>query len=394
MATAGLPAAVTVTARDQYANVAADFAGTVTFASGDALADLPADYTFTAADQGVHTFQPVLKTAGSQSFTVTSAGLTDGQSGGVVVKPGVAAQLSFVGGPANTFINTPVKPPVTVRVFDAFDNPVGAGVKVLLGLANNPTLAGLSGKSALTDASGLATFKALTVSKGGVGYTLVARSGTGTSSPSPAFTVYKATHFKLTTSVVSPVVAGTSFTVTVTALDGLNHPDPTYVGTVHFSSTASPMADLPAYYTFQPADNGQQTFTVTLKRSGLRSVTVADTFKATVKGTKSLTVTPAALSQFLVSGYPLTTVHGVVHSFTVTAVDAFGNRVTSYRGTIQFTNANGTAVLPGPYKFTALDAGRHTFKATFQTPGPDQSLTVTDLSDPTITGTEGGITVT
>ncbi|HKB03251.1 MAG TPA: hypothetical protein VKD90_13580, partial [Gemmataceae bacterium] len=70
-ATAGLPVAVAVTARDQYGNVATDFTGTVTFASSDAVADLPADYTFTSADQGIHTFQPVLKTAGSQSFTVT-----------------------------------------------------------------------------------------------------------------------------------------------------------------------------------------------------------------------------------------------------------------------------------------------------------------------------------
>jgi hypothetical protein len=391
-ATAGAALPVTVTARDQYGNVATDFTGTITFASSDTLADLPADYAFTAADQGVHTFQPVLKTAGPQSVTVTSAGLADGQFGGVLVKPGAAAQAAFVGQPANTFVATPVKPPVTVRAFDAFGNPVAAGVKVLLSLSNNPTAAGLSGYGALTDATGLATFKALAVGKGGVGYTLVARAGTGVSAPSSTFTVYKATHFGLTLSVGPTVQAGTAFTVTVTALDGLGHPDPTYVGTVHFTSTASPQAVLPADYTFQPTDNGQATFPVTLERSGLRTVTVADIVKPTVKGTKSLTVLAGAVSQFLLTGPPAVRAN-VAYYYAVTAADQFGNRVTGYRGTVQFTNAGGTDLLPSSYTFKAIDAGRHVFKVVFETPGPGQSLTVTDESNTSITGMEDGITV-
>jgi hypothetical protein len=97
---------------------------------------------------------------------------------------------------------------------------------------------------------------------------------------------------------------------------------------------------------------------------------------------------------FLVSGYPLTTVHNVAHAFTVTAVDAYGNRVSNYTGTVQFTNAGGTALLPSAYTFKAGDAGRHSFTATFQTVGSGQSLTVTDQNDPLITGTETGINVT
>jgi hypothetical protein len=53
----------------------------------------------------------------------------------------------------------------------------------------------------------------------------------------------------------------------------------------------------------------------------------------------------------------------------------------------------GTAILPAPYRFTTLDQGRHVFKATFQTVGANQSLTAADQNDPTITGTESGITV-
>ena len=49
----------------------AGYTGTVHFTSSDAQAGLPADYTFTAADAGSHTFTVTLKTAGTQSITAT-----------------------------------------------------------------------------------------------------------------------------------------------------------------------------------------------------------------------------------------------------------------------------------------------------------------------------------
>jgi hypothetical protein len=392
--TAGAALNVTVTAKDPYNNIATGFTGTVHFASSDGNAALPADYTFTAADNGVHVFQPILKTSGPQSLTVSAASCTDGQQNGIQVKPGAAAQLSFAQQPANTFAAKPIKPAVTVQVQDAFGNLVAAGVPVTLAIANNPGTAVLGGASAVTNSVGVATFAAVTLSKPGQGYTLVAHAGTGTSSPSSAFTIYTTTHFGVSFSIGSHVQAGTSFTMTVTALDALNHTDPTYVGTIHFSSTASPLADLPADYSFQPSDNGQQTFTVTLKRAGLESVTVADVLTPTFKGSASTTVTAAAVSQFLVTGYPLNVAVNTVHSFTVIAQDSFGNTVTGYLGTVIFSNTGGTAVLPGPYTFKATDSGKHVFTAIFKTAGAGQSLTVTDQNNSSDTGSETGITVT
>jgi len=68
--TAGVAHTFTVTARDAFRNVCQGYAGTVTFGSSDVQAGLPAGYTFTAADAGVHAFTATLKTAGSQSLTV------------------------------------------------------------------------------------------------------------------------------------------------------------------------------------------------------------------------------------------------------------------------------------------------------------------------------------
>jgi hypothetical protein len=387
-ATAGIPFAVTVTAKDSYNNIATDFTGSVNFASsGNSV--LPADYTFVPSDKGVHTFTSVvLQTAGPQSLTVSAVDCTDGVQNGIQIKPGAASQAAIIEQPADMFAATPLHPAVTVQVEDAFGNLVAAGVKVTMALATNPSSAILGGATATTDSAGLATFASLTVSKPGQGYTLVAHAGTGTSSASTPFTVYATTHFSISTST-STVQAGTSFTITVTALDAQNHPDPSYVGMIQFSGPNPPLAD----YQFLPSDEGQKTFTVSLDRAGLQAITVADTWKTTAKGSVSVTVTPAALSGFLISGFPLSVVHNTAASFTVTAVDAYGNTITNYLGTVQFSNSGGAALLPDPYTFTTLDKGKHTFKATLQTIGSNQSLTATDENDTSITGTETGITV-
>ena len=47
---------ITVTALDSSNNMGATYTGTVHFTSTDPTAILPADYTFTAADAGTHTF--------------------------------------------------------------------------------------------------------------------------------------------------------------------------------------------------------------------------------------------------------------------------------------------------------------------------------------------------
>jgi hypothetical protein len=65
--TAGQPFTVTVTAKDANDQTVTDYSGTVYFTSTDAAAGvtLPADFTFTAADNGVHTF--------TNAFTLASS---------------------------------------------------------------------------------------------------------------------------------------------------------------------------------------------------------------------------------------------------------------------------------------------------------------------------------
>ena len=220
---------------------------------------------------------------------------------------------------------------------------------------------------------------------------VTATSGALTGSDSVAVTPAGANHIKLTT--VASTIAGAAFDLTVTALDVFNNVATGYRGTVHFTSTVAGAA-LPPDYTFQAADDGAKTFSIALDKAGLQTVTVKDKVKTALVKSASLTVVHDVVSGFTVSGYPTKTTRNVAHIFTVTAVDAFGNTVTDYAGTVHFSVAGGTATLPPDFTFTTSNKGRHFASATFLTSGAGQSLTVTDINDGTLTGTETGINVT
>jgi hypothetical protein len=68
-ATPGVASTVTATLHDRFGNVATGYVGTVHFTSNDKTALLPSDYTFTAADAGVHTFDLTLKKLGNRWIT-------------------------------------------------------------------------------------------------------------------------------------------------------------------------------------------------------------------------------------------------------------------------------------------------------------------------------------
>jgi hypothetical protein len=217
---------------------------------------------------------------------------------------------------------------------------------------------------------------------------LGAVTGIATVQVSPA----TANHLK----VVAPATAtaGSPFDLTVVAADPFGNPDPTYAGMVHFTGTdVNAGAALPADYAFTPTDSGVHAFSggVTLLTAGARTImATAGVWKTTAK----VMVAAGVPTRFLVSGLTTPVTSNVARSITVVAQDAYGNTVTNYLGTVTFANAGGTAVLPVPYTFTALNKGKHVFKVTFTTPGLDQSLTVTDQADSSITGTVIGITVT
>ncbi len=111
---AGTKGTVTVTAEDQYGNLAGNgpnqYEGTVDLISTDAkTAGLPTSYTFTASDSGTHAFTNVmLETAGNQTITATdSANNSVVGSYQVQVTPLAAAKLAIVAQPPGTIVLGP-----------------------------------------------------------------------------------------------------------------------------------------------------------------------------------------------------------------------------------------------------------------------------------------------
>ena len=71
---AGSAAPLVVAVEDANNRPVQNYTGTVQVTSSDANATLPGNYTFTAADRGVHAFALTLATSGSQTVTATDTG--------------------------------------------------------------------------------------------------------------------------------------------------------------------------------------------------------------------------------------------------------------------------------------------------------------------------------
>ncbi len=193
---AGTKGTVTVTAEDQYGNIAGNgpnqYEGTVDLVSTDAkTAGLPASYTFTANDAGTHTFTNViLETSGSQSITATdSANNSVVGSYQVQVTPLAAAKLAIVAQPPAT-IGAGAAFGLQVAVEDVYGNIATAFTgKLTVAIGANPGGAALGGTTTVTPVAGIAQFLGLALSKVGVGYTLKVSSGSLTAATANPFSV-------------------------------------------------------------------------------------------------------------------------------------------------------------------------------------------------------------
>jgi len=96
----------------------------------------------------------------------------------------------------------------------------------------------------------------------------------------------------------------------------------------------------------------------------------------------------SAATHFSVTS-PATATAGTPFNFTVTALDASNNTVTTYSGTVHFTSTDGQAVLPAN---STLTDGTGAFSATLKTSG-SETITATDTITLTITGVSNAIEV-
>jgi Ca2+-binding RTX toxin-like protein len=372
--TAGNTVTLSVTAQDAAGNTILDYPGTVQFSSSDQQAGLPANYTFTPADLGSHTFNVVLKTAGTQTVTLT-AGSVSAQA---TVQVTAAAAARFVVAttgttPASTTAGVAVA--VTVTAKDAYGNTVpnyagtvqfssGDGQAGLP--ASYPFVAGDQGSH---------TFNVVLKTAGA--QTVTATAGSVTGQTTVQVTAAAATGFAV--SAPSAATAGVGFKVTITAQDAYGNTVPSYSGPATLASSDGQTVILPSGGI--TLTGGTATVTVTLDRAG--SVKLTATAGA-LKGTSgSISVGAAAAAKVaFISAPPSSVKNNTAFGATVQVQDQFGNNVSGVAVSIQQSGGN----LTGGGSVTTNSAGQATFSSLDETQVGtfDMHATAAGLSSATV----------
>jgi N-acetylneuraminic acid mutarotase len=374
LVSAGAPFDVTVTVQDAYGNPATSYTGTVHFASADPYgATLPADYTFTAADAGVHTFAAgaTLFTPGSQTVTLSGTGLP---TGAVSSWRGEGNALDSVGGNNGTLQGGVTFAAGEVGQAFQFNGTTGY-VRVAdapsLDLASAMTMEAWINPAALT-AGNFETIIAKSTfpvrnyglwvnSAGGLHLSYINSSGVNIS-------------FNTAPGLIHTGV----FTHVAGVIDTAGGVMQVYVNgqLVASQATAGPMAPNTFPLTIGASDAGPSSFfnglidEAAVYHRALSGAEVRDIYLngsagkfQAISGAANFNVVAAPAAGIRILA-PAGATSGTPFNLTISAVDRYGNTATSYTGTVHFgsTDPQG-ASLPEDYTFTAADAGVHTFAA-------------------------------
>jgi phosphoglycolate phosphatase-like HAD superfamily hydrolase len=282
---AGQPATFTVSALDSSGAIVSNYTGTIHFTSSDPRAVKPANYPFTLADNGSHSFSIPLETAGRQTITVTSTTQPKIRSTSppVLVIAATLDHLLITGYPHTVVSGQPHN--VTVQAVDAYNNRVSSYTgRVKLSSTDSAAL-GLPASFIYSKAdAGRHTFTGVILKT--LGRQSLFAQDTGEdysygmkSNPYAVMVVAPG----LSVSGPSSVAAGKSFTITVAGLTG-SVIDPHFSDTVGFSTSDSSAGPyLPGNTTFTTSNRGSRQFTITLFRAGWQTITITDLTHGYVK---------------------------------------------------------------------------------------------------------------
>ncbi len=379
---------VSVSAEDSSGNVDTSYNGPITLALGNNPGKATFNTVTIGASNGVATFPNVSINAIGTDYTLVATtpggNLTSSASGGFNVVAGAVSQLVITTEPASSA--TPGSPlSMVIKAEDVNNTLVTAySGSLTVSLTNNTTGASLLGVVPVNFINGVATVSGLTISKPGIGYTLQASSGAFSMTSTPiSITPAPTSQFVLSIQPTGDATAGQQFALTVMAEDAFNNVTTAYTGTIQLSSTDFAVA-LPSY-TFTALDNGVHTFFIALDTAGTQTLTATDVNNTAVTGSLNEMVDPGPTTQLVASATTTPATAGTPVSLTFTAEDAEGNPTPDYTGTVHLTSSDALATLPADYTFSVVDDGSHSFAVTLGTAGI-QSVTLTDTSDSTITG--------
>jgi putative cell wall-binding protein len=289
-----------------------------------------------------------------------------------------AATHFSVSAPANAAVGNAVT--VTVTALDG-SNATDTAYSGTVHFTSTDSGAGLPAKSTFSGGIGNFSVTFATAGSRHVTVTDISSSINGTSGA--VAVAQAATHLSVTASATA--VAGTSFVVTVKALDASGNVVTGYTGAVRLTSS-DPAAVLPPNSTLS---SGQHAFTVTLRTAASYTVGATDAANSGITGTTGAIVVGPGVTTHLLVLAPPSAVAGFAFVVAVRAKDAYENTVTSYGGTVHLTSIDTAASLGANAKLTN---GARDFTATLRTVG-GRTVKATDTVTASITGVSASISV-
>jgi hypothetical protein len=382
--TAGTSFAVSVVAENAQGNPVTSYSGTVHFATSDTSGGvrLPANATLT---NGQGTFSVTLGAGGGQTLTVSDAANSLSTTVSVVVAGTVTFRAATQSDQSGTATSLTLRVPAGVANGDALyavviyeDGSVYAPTDpqgwTLLGEAVNPN----NGRTRLLRriaSSEPASYRWTFASANHVGGAMAAYAGVDATTPEDAPALGQAGTSLTPTSPSRTTATNGAWLLSIYGTAGWGGSTSTGPSGMNVRATFG------SNHSFGLADQP-------IASPGATGSRVWTTSYATPWAALSLALRPSgatAAVQRLTVAAPANVTAGAPFTLTVRAVDAQGNTVTSYGGTIHFTASDSSSgvVLPPD---AALSGGQGTFSATLQVVG-SQTVTATDTTAPAINGT-------
>jgi predicted GH43/DUF377 family glycosyl hydrolase len=331
--------------------------------------------------------------AGTPTLTASSSGLNSATTQ-FTINAATASRLVYTAGGGQTLPAGTLSAQITIQRLDQYGNPVTSG-SLTVNLNSTSLGATFYSDAGTTPATSVVIVNgSSTVSfwykDTVVGSPTLTASAVGLSSATTTFVITSASldHFTVT-AISNPQTAGTTFNITITAVDQYGNTVTSYNG----SNTLSDLSGTISPTTTSSFSTGVWTGSVTITKA-FSGDTISTLGSGKSGTTNSFNVIPGAFDHFTMTSYPSSTVTGQTFNITVTAWDTFGNVETGYAGQVYFTSSDTQAVLPytigSKYTFTPGDNGIHTFTGFELNTVPMQTINVTDGVK---SATTGSITV-
>ena len=361
--TAGANHTFTVTAQDASGNTATGYLGTVRFTSNDSQAVLPADYTFTSSDHGVHTFSATLKTAGTRSITATDTATSSvmGTQSGITVNALTASKLGFITpAQANIVVGSP-SGVIRIQTQDTYGNPSNVAATITVNLTSTSG----NGKFSL-NSTPWSNIASVTIPSGNnlasfyykdttIGSPVITAAKSGLTSGTQTETVQagRLDHYSIS-AVSSPKVAGTAFNVTIQAQDSSSNNITSGSDASENINITFGLPDAGAAPVTASTSAGAATVSMVMAtaQSG-QSITFTGVISLKSDTSNTFTVNVGAVSKFVITG-SAAQASGASNALTITATDAGGNKITTYTGSKSLTFSGASSI--GAYTPTVTNS--------------------------------------